>query len=171
MVHLDRSLQIHAADSYSQVYYSLISYIQRTYGHSTNRFIEHLPCICRHCYDFKHLTFQSVWPWMWGEASIGRTTVEELEAILMRIFKYQPPKNAVYELRTRTYYGRFWLGTGRMPQVKGPALHVRMRNRGDNTWFIMAVHACAGAHALTQLQTALQYHTMGYGLIPRPSTC
>ena len=30
---------------------------------------------------------------------------------------------------------RFRLGTGRMPQVKGQALHVRMRNRGDNTWF------------------------------------
>ena len=33
------------------------------------------------------------------------------------------------------YFIRFRLGTGRMPQVKGQALHVRMRNRGDNTWF------------------------------------
>ena len=64
---------------------------------------------------------------------------------------------------------RFRLGTGRMPQVKGQALHVRMRNRGDNTWFT-CVRWCT-RKVLTQLQTALQYHTMGYGLIPRPSTC
>ena len=64
---------------------------------------------------------------------------------------------------------RFSLGTGRMPQVKGQALHVRMRNRGDNTWFT-CVRWCTHK-VLTQLQTALQYHTMGYGLIPKPSTC
>ena len=67
---------------------------------------------------------------------------------------------------------RIWfrLGTGRMPQVKGQALHVCMHNRGDNIWFT-CVRWCTRCKALTQLQTALQYHTMGYGLIPRPSTC
>ena len=48
-----------------------------------------------------------------------------------------------------------------MPQVKGQALHVRMRNRGD-------IHACAGAHALTQLQTALQCSIILWGMVSFP---
>ena len=45
-----------------------------------------------------------------------------------------------------------------MPQVKGQALHVRMRDRGDPeegnnetltlTLIILGLHACAGAHVV-----------------------
>ena len=45
------------------------------------------------------------------------------------------------------------------------------RAHAQSAAIILGLHGvrrCTRCKALTQLQTALQYHTMGYGLIPRP---
>ena len=98
---------------------------------------------------------------------MGLTTFTTIDAV-----SHDGYARATPPMRARAIASdRFWfrLGTGRMPQVKGQALHVRMRNRGDNTWFT-CVRWCTRSKALTQLQFFARIENPGYAPVDHDLT-